>query len=398
MLSRFKSLDTLLLAHQNFWRFEPFHESRQATHRFSASRLGEWLDSVSNHEVALLKQDSKAVIQLVSQFLPELRLLPDLCALASSPQTSATTDPHLTSGIPGRKLAQIEAMSLSAIAQHQGDEWLEWCAGKGFLGRILASQSGDFVTSFEWQQSLCEHGQHSAKLQKLPVKFIQGDAFCCEHHKVFNARQHAVALHACGDLHVVLMQYATQHQLPAMTIAPCCYHLIRDDHYQPLSTMGRLSSLHLNRAELRIPLQETVTGGERVVRHRRLEMSFRLGFDELLRAELGLKDYLPIPSIKKSQLQLGFAEFCRWAAVKKGIALNNVDFEAYQILGEERFFRMEKLSLVQQAFHRALELWLVLDKSLYLQEQGYQVTLSEFCDKKITPRNILIHAALVSDD
>ncbi|GAM61607.1 hypothetical protein JCM19232_5908 [Vibrio ishigakensis] len=37
---------------------------------------------------------------------------------------------------------------------------------------------------------------------------------------------------------------------------------------------------------------------------------------------------------------------------------------------------------------------MVLDKALFLQEQGYQVELSQFCDKKITPRNILIQAAL----
>ncbi|GAM69239.1 SAM-dependent methyltransferases [Vibrio sp. JCM 19236] len=43
---------------------------------------------------------------------------------------------------------------------------------------------------------------------------------------------------------------------------------------------------------------------------------------------------------------------------------------------------MERLGLVQQLFQRPLELWLVLDKALYLQEQGYQVELSQFCDKK----------------
>jgi hypothetical protein len=121
-------------------------------------------------------------------------------------------------------------------------------------------------------------------------------------------------------------------------------------------------------------------------------MSYRLGFDELLRAELGLMDYLPIPSIKKSQLSEGFVAFCQWAAQQKGIELPNVDYTRFQHCGEQRFWAMERLSLVQSGFRRLLELWLVLDKAMYLEERGYQVTLSEFCKRDVTPRNILVHA------
>ncbi|EJG2245017.1 SAM-dependent methyltransferase, partial [Vibrio parahaemolyticus] len=39
-----------------------------------------------------------------------------------------------------------------------------------------------------------------------------------------------------------------------------------------------------------------------------------------------------------------------------------------------------------------LEIWLALDKVLYLEERGYRVRLAEFCPKSVTPRNILICA------
>jgi hypothetical protein len=44
------------------------------------------------------------------------------------------------------------------------------------------------------------------------------------------------------------------------------------------------------------------------------------------------------------------------------------------------------------AFRRALELRCVLDSLLYLQEQGYQCSLSEFCSASLSPRNLLIQA------
>ncbi|MBW7436181.1 hypothetical protein, partial [Escherichia coli] len=56
----------------------------------------------------------------------------------------------------------------------------------------------------------------------------------------------------------------------------------------------------------------------------------------------------------------------------------------------------EKLSLVQQGFRRLLEMWLVCDKALFLEEQGYQVSVNEFCPREVTPRNLLIHAKQAS--
>ena len=41
---------------------------------------------------------------------------------------------------------------------------------------------------------------------------------------------------------------------------------------------------------------------------------------------------------------------------------------------------------------RTLELWLLLDRALYLQEQGYHVKLGTFCDYQLSPRNLLLLA------
>ena len=88
-----------------------------------------------------------------------------------------------------------------------------------------------------------------------------------------------------------------------------------------------------------------------------------------------------------------FSDFCFWAADKKGITLpDDIDFDAYLIKGKQRKQVTDRIELVRHAFRRAIELWLVLDRVLFLQQHGYQVTLSEFCAKTITPRNVLIQA------
>ena len=50
------------------------------------------------------------------------------------------------------------------------------------------------------------------------------------------------------------------------------------------------------------------------------------------------------------------------------------------------------MELVRLLFRRPLEIWLALDRACFLEEQGYNVVMGSFCDKPITPRNLLIHA------
>lgn len=395
MKKQFKQLDSILAAKQNYWRFSPYHESSldcPLRWQHINPNLNSWLTQLTANEVEGLRQSPGLLLETAKPFIAELSEIEYLTALPLSVGQDIDLPKGFDNGIPGRKLEQIVSMSRSALNESQGGEWLEWCAGKGYLGRILSHCSSQAVTSFEYQSCLCESGQKDADKLGLPMTFVQGDAFAKEAEQVFTSAQHAVALHACGDLHVRLMHLATKKRLPAISIAPCCYHLINADYYIPLSSIGKASSLHFSKHELRIPLQELVTGGKRVQHQRLQEMTYRLGLDSMLRNTAQLETNITIPSIKKSLLSNGFEWFCRWAANKKQFNLPNQDFERFEQVGKRRFEQMEKLSLVQDLFKRALEMWLIYDKSLYLEEQGYSVKLSTFCDRSISPRNILIQA------
>lgn len=400
----FQALDDYLRQNQVYWRFEPFLASSASCLPWQAINpdLCHWLNALSDEEIEQYKSDTDALLAAMTPHFPELgniKALTDLSPYSPPTASYLSTDVEsvslprgLEKGIPGRKLRQITLMGSAALAHHKGDEWLEWCSGKGYLGRILASHSQQNVTSFEYQAALCLSGQAEADQMGLTMTFVQGDALSNESQSVLKPNQHAVALHACGDLHVSLMHKSIAAKLPAVTLSPCCYHLIEGETYQALSAQGKASSLGLTQQELRIPLQETVTGGERVKRHRQLEMRYRLGLDCLFRQVLGYRHYESIPSVKKSQLSEGFESFCHWACQQKGIELPSVDFADYEQQGMRRYWQMERLSLCQQVFRRVLELWLVMDKALYLEQNGYRVYVGEFCSRETTPRNILIHA------
>lgn len=205
--------------------------------------------------------------------------------------------------------------------------------------------------------------------------------------------QQAVALHACGQLHIQLLQQAAEHQLEALSVSPCCYHLIDACHYQPLSDQGQRSRLRLSRYDLGLSVQETVTAGRRERRLRKQELRWRLGFDQLQRHLRGVDQYLNCPTLPRSVLSGSFADFCRQMTERKQLPLpDGIDFDIFEQQGEKRVALVEQLEIVRQLFRRPLEIWLVLDRALFLQQQGYDVSIETFCERELTPRNLLIQA------
>ncbi|MGL5359973.1 MAG: methyltransferase, partial [Shewanella sp.] len=126
---------------------------------------------------------------------------------------------------------------------------------------------------------------------------------------------------------------------------------------------------------------------------RHQEIAWRLGFDALQRQCTGRDKYLPIPSVKQSQLSGSFKAFCLWAAAQKSVDLPvDIDWDAWLALGLQRQRLTRRIDLVAHLFRRVLERWLILDRVCFLLEQGYQVELVEFCANSVTPRNALILA------
>ena len=297
---------------------------------------------------------------------------------------------HFSAHIKGRKWQQITQFADNVPLD--GLPILEWCAGKGHLGRYLAKTRQVNVTSLEWQQSLCDQGQEFANRWQLQQQFKCTDVFKLSQSPL-KPMQHAVALHACGDLHVRLLKLATESSTQAISFSPCCYHLIEAKHYQPLSEVAKQARFRLSRHDLQLPLQQSVIANERQLALRHQEISWRLGFDSLQRDATGSGCYLPIPSIKRSQLSASFTDFCHWAAAQKKVDISTVDdLEKYLQIGRERQRLTRRIDLVAHLFRRVLEHWLILDRICFLEQHNYQVAVVEFCANSITPRNSLIQA------
>ncbi|WP_416194737.1 methyltransferase [Pseudomonas sp. AH2] len=379
------------MAHQTLWRPRPFTH-RELPWESEHAELAAWLRSRSledaeaahNHPQRLLAPAPFAQLAAQSIALGDIGELPTT-ALVPVPA-------HSGADVPGRKWQQIQAFADALSFRNAPEHWLDWCAGKGHLGRHLAHR-GQALTCLEHDPLLVDAGHQLSQRLGIDAEHRQQNVLAADAADHVHRRHTPVALHACGDLHVQLMRLAADAGCGQLAIAPCCYNRISTPEYQALSAQGKASALRLSLADLSLPLSETVTAGARVRRQRDTSMARRLAFDLLQRKLRGIDAYLSTPSLPVAWLDKPFSDYCReLAALRHLPAVGQHDWAALEAAGWQRLANVRNLELVRGLFRRPLELWLVLDRAGYLQDRDYAVQLGTFCETRITPRNLMLLA------
>jgi len=391
-VERFRALDALLYRYRHLWQLRPFHH-RLLPWWETDTTLAEALQALDEAQLTALEGDAEGRLHWLRPWLGDAAdLLSQLVALPLLPGRRLDIPARLDTGVPGRKWQQITAFA-ARMAPRVEQPVLEWCAGKGHLGRLLAVADQRQVVSLERDATLCAQGQRLAAGWGASMQFHEVDVLGDAAAHFLPANGHAVALHACGDLHTRLMTLWLSSRCERLTLSPCCYDAIAGDRYRPVSREAASSRLRLSRADLQFTQQETVTGGRATRRRRQREILWRLAFDEWQRNVTGIDRYLPLPAVPYRLARGSFGGFLRTAAALKALPpATDLDEHHWLQRGLQRRDLVRRIELVAHAFRRPLEIWLVLDRALLLQEQGADVRLGTFCDYALTPRNLLLDA------
>ncbi len=407
--SIFVQLSTFLHQAKGLWQFKPFHHLEFP---WQQQPLLDALGILEEPQIHELMRDKKACYELFEAKLPVdlgfLRRLEEFESSLVDLPDKIHVPSCLSQGIPGRKLEQLNALASGAQLLKEDykldscSSVLEWCAGKGYLGRVMNNALGIKVRSLEFNAELCEKGAEFAKAHSLSQSFhcedvlALGQASCANY---MSDKPLAVALHACGDLHDSLIRKADD--CGALILVPCCYHLTASSSYQPLSELAVHHDLFLQKSDLSCVVQGVFTGPKSQLSINKQRLIFQFVFDFIQRDFRAVDEYMPIKKAPDSVFREGLEAYLEWAFIAKTISgsLQVVlssrsvkSLEWYLEKAEERYLLVRQMELVQSLFRRPLELWLLLDKMLYLQELGFTVELQKLCQPSITPRNLVICA------
>lgn len=408
----FLEVDRLLCDYRAVWSESPFVHDELG---WSSDHPGLFRDLIGLSEGALeVLSDEEELLRYLSSYLPGL----DSIATWRIPTLKKPrwyTPQRALFGLPERKKRQTEGFvsSLLPLLQALGSDWtkeqeiVDWCSGRGYLARQLHYASGSSVVCLERDSKLCDSG-HAAhrrldRFLSAQVSFQVQDVLKPIVSSSAKKAYLHTSLHACGDLHGSMLRLASSGKVQAIACAPCCFHSISDTVYSAFSECGRGAALNPSREELRLATAETCTANTLEKELRQRELLWRVAFDLHLRELSGIDEYCPAPSVKKSLLKSSFEEFARSLLGRlheqgsRSVVYTPLSAGARQTLfsqAKQKLSRIRRLEKARLGFRKALEYWLLLDRALFLQEQGYDVELREFCLKQESGRNIVILATL----
>lgn len=417
--ARLRGLTAFLVAHQELWEARPFTEVPPAWAAGLEGGAVAFIEGLAHEEIDRLEASAAPGLGLPA---PLGAIAQEAAALVAVERAradgGAAVPPREAMYVPGRKMEQVEAFVRAAARGLDGsvggvdgrdgmDHLVDWCAGKGHLGRELARLTGLAVTLVELDARLGPEAERLAARAGIAARFLAADALTPTAWEALSPRRAAVALHACGGLTDALLREGTRRDVARMVVAPCCYHKHQpaltdaaaralagaEPTLPPRSRGGAACGLTLTHGALRLATADEVVAPRRHRRARRRENAWRLGLDLLLREASGRDAYTPLGAIPRRELTLPFAAFCAQVTERLELTLPaRWDAARGEERGWERARRARAWGVVRGVFRRPIELWLVLDRALALAEAGRSVTVEVFCDVAVTPRNLLIRS------
>ncbi|HDP90433.1 MAG TPA: methyltransferase, partial [Thioalkalivibrio sp.] len=246
------------------WRPAPFYHPSLPWEP-DYPELAAALRGLSDDAVEALAADDGALRAWLATWLPGLTdVEPALRFPAFDEALPAPADRHDPSrDVPGRKWAQIERFAAAVLAEGlpETERIVDWCGGKSHLGRLLAMHSGRPVTLYERDAALCAQAQALARRDRVNLLAVEGDVLVAA--DPLPSASQVVALHACGDLHLHLLDLVSRRGVEGLALSPCCYHRTRHATWHWRSRAGRACGLVLQRDDLRIAVLESVTAAPR---------------------------------------------------------------------------------------------------------------------------------------
>ena len=381
---QFRTLGDLLAQTRSLWAPRPFVSLSLGWER-DYPAIASWARRLTLHEIETVEPDSALAPEL-SELAAPIRAVTRVAALSGVRHANPE---HLRLGIKGRKWQQVSAFA-SVVAPRLepcgATQLVEWCAGKGHLGRTLNQLSDLPATLVERDPELCRSGAKLAAAQGATCRFVVRDVLAPDRYDSLGADTAGVALHACG--HLTDRLFADGKEAPLLAAAMCCFHNVPGGVHVPLSQQGRAANLPLGRPEMRLATADEVVARPRRRVMRRRDMAYRLAVDLIIRERTGVDAYTPLGPIHRTgQLALPFGTFAR-----RYVPELPAEWDAERALkrGEERARQTRGLALIRGLYRRAVELWLVLDRAVAQEEAGRAVEVGTWCERTVTPRNLMI--------
>ena len=199
-----------------------------------------------------------------------------------------------------------------------------------------------------------------------------------------------LGLHSCGDLSVDIIELFLNSSQHSLLNFGCCYHKLTNNS-SPLSSIAKKKNLMFSSHALTMAAKIKPENNESYKKKIKVK-NYRYALYFYLRSNFQ-KNFEGIGNAKSSDYELDFPEYVKKFSKVQLHEENKMLSDFYNHPKTKEFTTtIINLGLIRGKLAKLVEIYIILDRVLYLKERGCKVEIEEFFDDRISPRNLLIYA------
>ncbi len=300
----------------------------------------------------------------------------------------------------GRKISAKKKHEISQIKNYldQKDfhKIIDIGSGAGHLSSILINDNNKEAICLDQEEKFQQIGLK--KLERFSPKTLERMTFKKRQINKNSALPIAkdsllIGLHSCGDLSTDLIDLFISSQKGSLLNYGCCYHKLSEDSLH-LSACAKEKTFNLTSVALNLAAKCYKKITIQDVEKRKKVKRFRYAL-HLLNSSLLSEEFRAVGNGLKADYETDFSEYInKFApelfAMKKREELNAF-FKSTEV--QNKIEDLLALGLIRVQIGRLIELYIILDRALYLKENGLDIELRETFDPILSPRNIALYAS-----
>lgn len=204
----------------------------------------------------------------------------------------------------------------------------------------------------------------------------------------------AIGLHACGSLTNYLINFYLQSNNKYFISFGCCYHKysIEDKNIFNLSQLAKRFNLNLSNHAHTLAAKSGTIITDDLLKKRIKVKRFRYSFHFLLSHFFYKNDFISLGNYSKSLYDLSFIDYTNYFLRRLNLQLADeqiINFYENEKL-QTKIDHLIRAGILRGLFGRLLEIYIVLDRALFLQDNGKNVEVVSVFKASISPRNLAI--------
>lgn len=398
-----------LQPYQNIWQNEIMLKYPDPLNGYPSS----WIDELiqfSNKE-DIMKIEKKEVFSLLKtpELLAYYRRIEELATLPEAETLPPMPEEHFTwLYVTPKKTHEIRLLSPHVAKLYQEKalkQVVDIGGGIGLLAQTLSNQFQLNVSSVDMDPILQETGkERNRKNAKDPSHLVQYHNLKVEEggdfEKLLSSESLSLGLHTCGGLALDIIRTSAKRRASGLINFGCCYHKL--DNTPGLQNISEFAHQHgrvwLNKFALTLSCRAHKKLSEKDYDLKQKVKFYRYAFHILLHDKYGIQEEIFLGNSHARLYKESFGTYALEQFSRIPVPLKHSKEELEDFFNDPELGLLIKKMIaagtIRNALGRVLELYLLLDRAIYLEEQGYQVKLQTFFNEELSPRNIGILATL----